>query len=332
MGEAQNACQPEVLDSEDRSSAALPSQGVVPHAGLRHGGARGATVGSMRASEAIPSAQHAGGMESLVELDPEHPGFRDAQYRNRRMEIARLALDYRSGDPVPQAAYSAEEHEIWRKIHELLFPLHKDRACREIVDLQGVLPLSPERIPQLEDLNARLAATSGFRMEPVAGLVVARTFMRYLGRQVFLSTQYVRHHSRPLYTPEPDVIHELVGHAATLVHPAIAELSRVLGVASEVASDEEMARLDRVYWYTLEFGLVAEHGTPKAFGAGLLSSVGELGEFDRNAELMDWNLDRIAETPFDPTDYQGTLFVAPSFTRMICDVTAWVRTGRWRSP
>ena len=270
-------------------------------------------------------------MESLVELDPDHPGFRDAQYRKRRTEIARLALDYRTGDPVPEAVYSAEEHDIWRKVHELLFPLHRDRACREIVDLQGVLPLSAERIPQLEDLNVRLSATSGFRMEPVAGLVEARTFMRYLGRQVFLSTQYIRHHSRPLYTPEPDIVHELVGHAATLVHPAIAELSRVLGVATELASDEEMIRLARVYWYTLEFGLVAEQGIVKAFGAGLLSSVGELSEFDQNAKLMDWNLDRIAETSFDPTDYQGTLFVAPSFTRLICDVTGWVRTGQWRS-
>jgi len=275
--------------------------------------------------------QHAGGKQSLVELDPDHPGFRDAEYRERRSEIARLALEYTSGEPVPLAVYTEAEQAVWREVHELLFPLHRERACREIVDLQQVLPLSADRIPQLEELNAHLSATSGFRMEPVAGLVTARTFMSYLGRQVFLSTQYMRHHSRPLYTPEPDVIHELVGHAATLVHPAIAELSRVLGVAAAAAGDEEMQRLNRVYWYTLEFGLVEEVGSTRAFGAGLLSSAGELNDFDRHAELKDWNLDGMAETPFDPTDYQSSLFVAPSFTRLICDVTAWVRTGRWRS-
>ena len=183
----------------------------------------------------VKEQRHAGGKEGLVELDPEHPGFWDSEYRVRRMEIARLALEYRSGEPVREAIYTDEEHAVWREVHELLFPLHRERACREIVDLQSVLPLSADRIPQLEDLNARLSATSGFRMEPVAGLVVARTFLSYLGRQVFLSTQYMRHHSRPLYTPEPDVIHELVGHAATLVHPAIAELSRVLGVAAAAA-------------------------------------------------------------------------------------------------
>jgi phenylalanine-4-hydroxylase len=285
----------------------------------------------MHPTDFVPFAQHAGGAESLVALDPDHPGFTDEQYRDRRMEIARLALEYRPGEPVPEAVYSAEEHDVWRQVHQLLFPLHQDRACREILDLQGVLPLPPDRIPQIEELNAKLSATSGFRIEPVAGLVVARTFMRYLGRQVFLSTQYIRHHSRPLYTPEPDVIHELVGHAATLVHPAIAELSRVLGIAAEVASAQEMDRLDRVYWYTLEFGLVEERGSPKAFGAGLLSSVGELTEFETHADLQDWSLDQISQTPFDPTTYQRTLFVAPSFTRLICDVTAWVRTGQWRS-
>lgn len=279
----------------------------------------------------IPFARHAGGVEGLVELDRDHPGFRDSEYRQRRLAIARLALDYRPGDPVPVAAYSDEEHDLWRDVHSLLIPLHRERACREIVDLQSVLPLDPNRIPQLEDLNANLMATSGFRMLPVAGLVLAQTFMRYLGRQIFLSTQYVRHHSRPLYTPEPDVIHELVGHAATLVHPAIAELSRVLGAAAESASEEEMVRLDRVYWYTLEFGLVEEWGEVKAFGAGLLSSAGELAEFDVHADLRAWDLDEISRTPFDPTDLQRRLFVAPSFTRLICDVTGWVRRERWRS-
>jgi phenylalanine-4-hydroxylase len=284
----------------------------------------------MTTSDDVPSERHAGGADRLVELDRDHPGFRDSGYRQRRQTIARLALDYRPGDPAPVAVYSEEEHELWREVHSVLIPLHRERACREIIDLQSVLPLDPERIPQLEDLNAVLVATSGFRMLPVAGLVVAQTFLRYLGRQIFLSTQYVRHHSRPLYTPEPDVIHELVGHAATLVHPAIAELSRVLGAAAESATEEEMIRLDRVYWYTLEFGLVEEWGEVKAFGAGLLSSAGELAEFDAHAEIQGWDLDQISRTPFDPTDLQRTLFVAPSFTRLICDVTAWVRRGLWR--
>jgi phenylalanine-4-hydroxylase len=167
-------------------------------------------------------------------------------------------------------------------------------------------------------------------MEPVAGLVSGRTFMRYLGRRVFLSTQYIRHHSKPLYTPEPDVVHELIGHAATLVHPGIAEVNRLLGLAADVANDREMDRVGRVYWWTMEFGVIEEQGVPKAFGAGLLSSCGELDRFAQRAELRGWDLAAMAETPFDPTMMQPQLYVAPSFTRMLVDVATWVRNGDWR--
>lgn len=211
---------------------------------------------------------------------------------------------------------------------EELQPLHQARACREILELQDVLPLDPAQVPQLSTLNPRLHAVSGFRMEPVAGLVSARTFLTHLARRVFLSTQYIRHHSRPFYTPEPDVLHELIGHAATLVHPGIAELNHVVGSAAATAEPAAMARIERVYWYTLEFGLVREGADIKAFGAGLLSSTGELERCTEQAELRGWDLQEMAETPYDPTQYQDVLFVAPSFTRMLCDVTAWVRTGQ----
>ena len=273
---------------------------------------------------------HAGGRDQLVPLDPDHPGFTDEIYRHRREIIAQIALDHRTGRPVPEAPYSEEEHAVWRHIWKALTPLHAERIFTELLELQDVMPLSRERIPQLASLNPTLMAIGGFRMEPVAGLVSARVFLRYLGQRVFLSTQYIRHHSRPLYTPEPDVVHELIGHVATLIHPGIAELNRLLGLAAAVASDSEMDRLERVYWYTLGFGVVEERGALKAFGAGLLSSCGELAEFDSRAALRDWNLDAIAETPYDPTNYQSTLFVAPSFTRMLVDVTMWVRTGGWR--
>jgi len=276
--------------------------------------------------------RHAGGSQDLVVLDPEHPGFRDPVYRQRRNLIAKIALEYRTGKPVPQAPYSAEEHAIWRLVRQKLIPLHTARVCSEILELQQILPLRSDDIPQLSALNPALYAAAGFRMEPVAGLVSPRTFMRYLGQQVFLSTQYIRHHSRPLYTPEPDILHELIGHAATLVHPGIAELNRIVGQVAVVASEPEMKRLERVYWYTLEFGLVEERGEIKAFGAGLLSSIGELSEFESRSRLADWDLEAIAQTPYDPTDYQPVLFVAPSFTRMLVDVTIWVRTGGWRRP
>jgi phenylalanine-4-hydroxylase len=275
--------------------------------------------------------KHAGGSDDLLVLDRDHPGFRDQIYRERRDTIAKIALAYETGSPVPTAPYAEEEHAVWRLVRERLAPVHVDRVCAEILELQTVLPLTSEDIPQLRALNPELEAAAGFRMEPVAGLVSPRTFMRYLGQRVFLSTQYIRHHSKPLYTPEPDILHELIGHAATLVHPGIAELNRLLGRAAAVASDAEMKRLEQMYWYTLEFGVVEERGDVKAYGAGLLSSIGELSDFDTKPRLEDWDLDAISRTPYDPTNYQDVLFVAPSFTRMLVDVTIWVRTGGWRS-
>lgn len=274
--------------------------------------------------------RHAGGETELVSLDPDHPGFRDEVYRNRRNEIAAIALKYRSGEPVPLAPYADEEHAVWHAVWTALQPLHQKRVATEILELQQFLPLGYARIPQLRELNKQLQAAAGFRMEPVAGLVTARTFMRYLGQRVFLSTQYIRHHSHPFYTPEPDVVHELIGHAATLVHPGIAEVNRLLGVAAEVANAREMERIGNVYWYTMEFGLVEQAGAPKAYGAGLLSSVGELAEFEARSTLHPWDLTTIASTAFDPTTYQTDLFVAPSFTTMLVDVSRWVRNGDWR--
>lgn len=274
--------------------------------------------------------RNTGGVEDLVVLDPDHPGFRDRVYRDRRNTIARIAMAHVSGTPVPDAPYIEEEHEVWRSVWAALADLHQARICRELIELQQVVPLSRDRIPQLAEFNPHVFASSGFLFEPVAGLVSARTFLRYLGRRIFLSTQYIRHYSRPFYTPEPDIVHELVGHAASLVHPGIAEVNRVLGEVADVASAAEMQRIENVYWYTMEFGLVRENNALKAFGAGLLSSVGELGEYEQLAELRDWDLDRIAATPYDPTCYQKVLYVAPSFTRMLVDVCAWVRGGSWR--
>ena len=268
-------------------------------------------------------------IRELVRLNPDHPGFHDPTYRERRNVIAGIALDYRTGDPVPRAHYTDEEHGVWRQICQLLEPLHQRFVCRPLVDQTAAFPLDLVDVPQLVDLNCRLSAATGFRMEPVGGLVAARSFLEALGRGVFLSTQYIRHHSRPLYTPEPDIVHELIGHAATLAHPRIAAVSRAFGRAVELADDEQAERIERVYWYTLEFGLVEEKGQARAFGAGLLSSAGELAQINEGPALLEWDLDAIAETPYDPTRMQPHLFVAPSFDRMLDDLEAWLLTEQW---
>jgi phenylalanine-4-hydroxylase len=263
----------------------------------------------------------------LVQLDGNHPGFRDLEYRRRRNAIAQLALDYREG-PVPEVPYTDEEQEVWRHVWSHLDPLHARRVCLEVREAQALVPLDRARIPQLAAVNRVLQPLTGIQLLPVAGLVSPRQFMVRLGDGAFLATQYMRHHSRPLYTPEPDVIHELVGHAATLGHPRFAALNRRFGALAKEADERDIEGLIRVYWYTLEFGLVREAGELKAYGAGLLSSYGELETFETRAELRPLDLDRVAATPFDPSDYQRRLYVADSFDAMEAALGDWLDERR----
>lgn len=261
----------------------------------------------------------------LVALDRDHPGFRDPVYRERRNLIARLAIEHRPGDPLPIVEYSPEENEVWRISLETLVPLHAERACRAFLERWPLLGFTPTRIPQLAEMDRLLRDLSGIGLRPVAGLVSPRTFLSELADGRFLSTQYVRHHSTPLYTPEPDVIHELVGHAAALAHPAFAGINRLFGEAAKVASEAEMEALTYAYWWTVEFGVVREDGELKALGAGLLSSFGELGRFRTEAELVPFSVERAGATPYDPTDYQPQLFVAESTEAMLGELERWLR-------
>ena len=253
---------------------------------------------------------------TIVQLDPDHPGFRDSEYRARRNQIALLAMHYRPGDQIPDAPYTADEHRVWQTIWQALRPAHQKYACAEYLDALTRLNFPEDRIPQLREVNEKVHAISGFRLEPVAGLVQPRVFLENLADGVFLCTQYIRHHSTPLYTPEPDVVHEIVGHGVTLASPKLAELNRLFGNAvKRTQSADALEKLSRVYWFTIEFGVLRENGSVKAYGTGLLSSAGELEEM-REAQLRPFDLDAAASETYDPTHFQPVLFCADSFDEL----------------
>jgi phenylalanine-4-hydroxylase len=267
------------------------------------------------AAKAAPLS-HREGRRVLAQINPDHPGFRDPVYRARRNQIAQIALDYEPGTNIPDAPYTPEEDEVWRTIRRALEPQHELYACAEFLECKRKLDLPENRIPQLNEVSERVEAMSGFRLEPVAGLVHPRIFLESLAEGVFLSTQYIRHYSTPLYTPEPDVVHEIIGHATMLASPRLAELSRLVGEAVRRTKDEAaLDRLGRVYWYTIEFGVLREDGGVKAYGAGLLSSAGEL-EATQKAELRPLDLDEASRRVYDPTHYQPFFYCADSFDEM----------------
>ncbi|HEX8178452.1 MAG TPA: phenylalanine 4-monooxygenase [Pyrinomonadaceae bacterium] len=256
------------------------------------------------------------GRQLLVQLDPDHPGFRDADYRARRNEIAHIALSHQAGTPVPDAPYTDAEHQLWRDIMAALAPAHAAHACAEYLASVRRLDLPRTRIPQMREVSERVEAISGFRLEPVAGLVEPRVFLESLASGVFLCAQYIRHYSTPQYTPEPDVVHELTGHAVLLASEPMAELNRLVGEAvRRTKAAPALERLARLYWYTIEFGVLRETGALKAYGTGLLSSAGELNAM-HDAELRPFDLDAASRLDFDPTKYQPVLYCADSFDQM----------------
>ena len=154
--------------------------------------------------------------KAVVHLGEEHPGFNDPAYRERRNEIATAATLWSPGEPLPHIDYADVENDIWRTVSRELREKHRKYACREFLAAKAALGLPEDRVPQLDEVTARLQPLTGFEYHPAAGLVPLREFYGSLADRVFHSTQYVRHPSEPLYTPEPDIVHEVIGHGNML--------------------------------------------------------------------------------------------------------------------
>jgi phenylalanine-4-hydroxylase len=247
-----------------------------------------------------------------VHLSRDHPGFADEAYRARRNEIASLALRWQPGEPAPDVGYRDSEHEVWRTVCRELRPKHEELAIREYVEALDAVALPTDRIPSLDEVSDRVAPLTGFRYVPAPGLVPLRAFYGSLRERVFHSTQYVRHDAEPLYTPEPDIIHEVIGHGHLLATPTFSELHRLTGEATaRLTGDENLRFLSRVFWFTVEFGVVVEDGELRAYGAGILSSYGEIDEF-RQMELRPLDLVEMGTADYDITHYQPVLYRAES--------------------
>lgn len=265
-------------------------------------------------------------LDAGTDLEADHPGFHDAEYRERRAHIDALARSYYHGAPFPVVEYREREVATWGEVYRRLKSLHQRYVCAEYLhifqEMEHYCGYAEGNIPQGRDISAFLEARTGFRLRPVAGLLSSRDFLNGLAFRVFFSTQYIRHHSKPLYTPEPDICHELIGHAPLFADAAFADLSQEIGLASLGASDAEIERLARCYWHSVEFGLLRERGELKAYGAGLISSFGELeyacspnrpaGSTEQRPEFKCWEPADAAEQDFPITEYQPLYFVAAS--------------------
>ena len=252
--------------------------------------------------------------ENINQLHLDHPGANDPAYRERRNYIASLAKKFRDTGVITDVDYTEEEQGVWRKVAGQLEELHQQRASQFYLDAKRDLGFSNDRIPQLTDMNRRLKELTGFRLAPIEGLVETRAFLSWLSFRTMLSTQYIRHHSKPEYTPEPDIVHEAIGHIPTFTNKNFADYSQFIGHGARIANDRQLEELGRLYWFTVEFGLKEEDGEIKAYGAGLLSSVGELEHaFGDEVERRPFDFEEVINHDFTYSDLQPVLYVIPSY-------------------
>jgi phenylalanine-4-hydroxylase len=239
-----------------------------------------------------------------------------ASYWRRRDEIAALA----AGVDAPAAViqYTDVEDRVWADVAGTLGPLWDRHAAAGVLAARQRLDLPTDRVPQLTEVDARLRPLTGFGYRAVAGTVPPAEFFAALADRIFSSTQYVRWEGSPLYTPEPDVIHEVMGHGNCLACPEISELHRLAGAAiGRVDTERALQFLADVFWFSVEFGVIREHGDWKAYGTGLLSSPGELQWFADNAEIRPLDIVEMGTTPYDIDHYQPVLFAGESLEHVL---------------
>lgn len=239
-----------------------------------------------------------------------HPHVDDPAYNERRRKIRLLVKEYYENPSVmPLVHYTEEENEIWRTTLKTLKPLHDKYASKIYLEGWDKLGLPPDAIPELRDVSKHLQNVCGFRLIPIEGFVDSKSFLSCLRNHTMFCTQYVRHPSKPLFSDEPDIIHELLGHTPMFTNKQMVEIYELIGRLAHQADAKRLIAVERLAWFTMEAGLIEEEGEIKVLGTAILSSVGELQYCASDeVEKKPFVIEEVVDTPFDPYKMQSKLF------------------------
>jgi len=216
--------------------------------------------------------------------------------------------------------YTADEHALWDTLYARQSAMLRDRAAPAFLRGIDVLKMSRPGIPDFEELSERLTALTGWRVAAVPGLVPDEVFFRHLANRTFVAGRFIRSADQIDYLQEPDVFHDLFGHVPLLSDPTFADYMQAYGEGGlRSLSFGSLEQLARLYWYTVEFGLIRDGGGLKLYGAGIVSSFGEshFALEDASPNRIAFDLKRVMRTRYRIDDYQQTYFVIDSFADLL---------------
>jgi phenylalanine-4-hydroxylase len=216
------------------------------------------------------------------------------------------------------AAYTDEQHAVWAELVGRAYPELEKHAAREYLDGFEIVGLERDRLPNLKAISARLEPRTGWNATPVSGFLPAPAFFEMLAARRFPTTTWLRSRDSLEYTPEPDIFHDVFGHVPMHAHAVFADFLAHYGrVCAGIEDQSLLEKLGRLFWYTVEFGLIRQGNEVKVYGSGLISSHGEcMNVMEGNCAIHDFTLDEVVNTPVKVDEMHHLLFAISSFDQV----------------
>jgi phenylalanine-4-hydroxylase len=214
--------------------------------------------------------------------------------------------------------YTSEQHQVWATLVRRRLPQLESYACREYLEGYERIGLKADRLPSLCAISERLKPRTGWSATAVSGFLPSEAFFEMLAERSFPTTTWLRGRDSLEYTPEPDIFHDVFGHVPMHAHPVFADfLAHYGGVCARLRNADALERLGRLFWYTVEFGLIRQNGQIKVYGSGVISSHGEsTNVIEGGCEIRNFSLDEVLKTPVRVDRIHNVLFAIESFDQV----------------